>query len=79
MFEHYSDGKWHTGRLVDCKKCAGPERRAPAYLPEGYKTSTRTVIKDSRGSREVKHWSGRQDAHVKVAPVRAVGHPQNKG
>lgn len=70
MFEHYVDGQWHQGYRADCSRCVTP-RKAPAYLKEGYKESTQTVIKDSRGSREVKHWSGRQDAHVNVAPVRA--------
>jgi hypothetical protein len=71
MTEHYSNGEWHQGVPFDCKKCRPESRKAPGYLPEGYRDSTRTVIKDSRGSREVKHWSGRQDAHVNVAPVRA--------
>lgn len=76
MFEHYADGEWHPGMRTDCPDCEQPVRKAPAYLPEGYKDSTRVVVKDSRGSREVKHWSGRQDAHIRVAPVRASGNPQ---
>ena len=35
----------------------------------GYKTSTKTTIKDERGSSMTEHFDGRVDAEVRPAPV----------
>jgi hypothetical protein len=71
MTEHKCvTGRWVEGVVADCRDCRPPvERKAPGHLRENYRASTQHVIKDSRGSREIQHWSGRQDAHVVAKPV----------
>ncbi len=62
---------WRKCAASDCTRCH-PQltRKAPGYLREGYATSTRTTIKDLRGSNQTEHWSGRQDAEIRPAPAR---------
>jgi len=40
------------------------------YNRTGYKTSTKTEIKDDRGSKQVEHFDGRVDAEVRPKIVR---------
>jgi hypothetical protein len=44
--------------------------RSVGTLRSGYKDSTKTTIKDSRGSKQVEHFDGRVDAVVRPKPVR---------
>lgn len=80
MTEHKCvTGKWVEGRSYECLKCHPPiENKAPGYLRENYKTSTQSIVKDSRGSREIEHWNGRQDAHVMARPVTARAQTKEK-
>jgi hypothetical protein len=74
--EHKCGKKWAKGAPVDCDRCRPPAAKSPTYLKEGYKKSTRTNIKDRRGSREVEHWSGRQDAEIRPSPARGTAKPK---
>jgi hypothetical protein len=40
------------------------------YNRPGYKTSTKTTVKDSRGSNQVEHFDGRIDAEIKPKIVK---------
>lgn len=56
------------------KKKAPEPKRAPAYLRQGYKTSTRTYHPEgehgyARGT-QTEHWSGQLDANARPEPVR---------
>lgn len=75
MTEHKCvTGEWRPGVVKDCLDCYGVSKHGPAYLKEGYKSSTRTIIRDMNGSYEKQYWSGRQDAHIKPKAIRVTGH-----
>ncbi len=65
--------KWQPGTIADCPVCRPGVVRVPTYLKEGYKFSKQKTVKDSRGSNETVHWSGRQDAEIKPRPVTLTG------
>ncbi len=67
--EHRCDTKWKDGTISDCPVCRPGRVRVPTYLKEGYKFSTQKNVKDSRGSNETVHLSGRQDAEIRPRPV----------
>jgi len=72
--EHRCEKKqWRLGTVNDCPVCRPEVVRVPAYLKEGYKFSKQRTVKDSRGSNETVHWSGRQDAEIKPQPVKLSG------
>lgn len=61
------------GQKIDLNKY-----RSIGNLSEGYKRSTRTTIKDDRGSRQVEHFDGRVDAEVRPQVVK-IGTHQHEG
>ena len=67
--EHRCNTKWKDGTISDCPVCRPGRVRVPTYLKEGYKFSTQKNVKDSRGSNETVHWSGRQDVEIRPRPV----------
>lgn len=76
MNEHMCRDGWQPGLTRNCHVCRPYTPHGPAYLKEGYKNSTRRIARDRNGSHETVHWSGRQDAHINVKPVRLEGRKQ---
>lgn len=61
------------------KKLTAEDREKMAsigYQTPGIKESTRTTIKDERGSKQVEHFDGRVDAIIKPAAVKLTSHTQ---
>lgn len=46
--------------------------RSIGFNRPGYKTKTKTTIKDERGSKQVEHFDGRVDAEVRPKSVRVA-------
>jgi hypothetical protein len=70
MMEHRCKDEWKPGGSLECGTCHPPKPKTPGQLRSGYKESTETIVKDSRGSTETRHWSGRQDVQIKAPAVR---------
>jgi hypothetical protein len=71
--KHMHATKWKDGAISDCSVCRPGRVRVPTYLKEGYKLSTQKTVKDSRGSNETLHWSGRQDVEIRPRPATVKG------
>lgn len=46
--------------------------RSVGYNREGYKTSKKRIVKDSRGSSQTEHFDGRVDAEIRPAPLKVT-------